>query len=122
MPLWSSMDSGKSPGLGPYMTGVSKNDMLNLMKLPTTNVFIKNRPAHNIWSVAPLTIDLPSGVLGLASGTLFMLGTTIALFAATVVASGGVVIRWLCLALQNLWNTLGCFLKPGQKKVVLLTA
>lgn len=120
MPLWSSMDGGKSFGIGPYATGVSKNDMFNLAKMPTTNVWIKNRPGHNIWSVAPLTFDAP-GVLGVASGTLCMLGATIAMFATTVVACGGVVIRWLCLALQNLWNTLGCFLKPGQKKVMLLT-
>src|SRR5690606_39225142 len=67
MPFWGCMGSGRSIGLGPYVTGVSKNDMLSCMKLPTTNVFIQRKPAHNIFSVAPLTIDLPTGVLGLAS-------------------------------------------------------
>jgi len=122
MPFWGCMGSGRSMGLGPYMTGVSKNDMLSCMKLPTTNVFIQRKPAHNIFSVAPLTIDLPSGVLGMATGTLFMLGTTIALFSFTVIACGGFIIRWLCLALQNFWNTLGMYLKMDQKKVLVLAA
>ncbi|MCD0501507.1 hypothetical protein [Bordetella petrii] len=90
------------------------------MKLPTTNILIKNRPAHNLYSIAPLTIDLPSGVLGATTGTLFMLGATIALFSVTVIACGGPVIRWLCIALQNLWNTIAMYLKPDQKLVALL--
>jgi len=114
------MGSGKSIGLGPYITGPSKNDMLSCMKLPTTNIFIQNRPAHNLYSVAPITIDMPSSVLGVATGTLFMLGATIALFSTSVVACGGMVIRWLCLALQNFWNTLGLYLKMDQKKVLVL--
>ncbi|CAP41959.1 PAAR domain-containing protein [Bordetella petrii] len=120
MPFWGCMGSGKSIGLGPYMTGPSKNEMWSCMKLPTTNVFIQNKPAHNIYSVAPITIDMPTSVVGVASGTLFMLGATIALFSVTVIACGGVVIRWLCLALQNLWNTLGIYLKMDQKKVLVL--
>lgn len=122
MPSWGCMGSGRSTGIGPYVTGISKNEMLSCMKLPTTNVFIQNKPAHNLYSIAPLTIDLPTGILGVASGTLFMIGTTIALFPFTVVASGGLVIRWLCLALQNLWNTLGMYLKMDQKKVWVLAA
>lgn len=120
MCLWGSMHSGRSTGIGPYLTGVSKNDMLSCMKLPTTNILIKNRPAHNLYSIAPLTIDLPSGVLGATTGTLFMLGATIALFSVTVIACGGPVIRWLCIALQNLWNTIAMYLKPDQKLVALL--
>ncbi|MDM9559763.1 MULTISPECIES: hypothetical protein [Bordetella] len=92
------------------------------MKLPTTNVFIKNKPAHNLYSVAPLTIDMPSSILGAASGTLFMLGMTIALFATTVIASGGPIIRWLCLAIQNLWNTIAAYLKRDQGLVLVLSA
>jgi len=116
------MGTGKSTGIGPYMTGVSKNEMLSCMKLPTTNVFIKNKPAHNLYSVAPLTIDMPSSILGAASGTLFMLGMTIALFATTVIASGGPIIRWLCLAIQNLWNTIAAYLKRDQGLVLVLSA
>jgi len=120
MPFWGTMGSGRSIGLGPYVTGVSKNDMLSCMKLPTTNVFIQKKPAHNLFSVAPMTIDLPSGILGATTGTLFMLGATIALFSVTVIACGAPVTRWLCLALQNLWNTLGVYLKMDQKKVLVL--
>ncbi len=122
MPFWGCMGTGKSTGIGPYMTGVSKNEMLSCMKLPTTNVFIKNKPAHNLYSVAPLTIDMPSSILGAASGTLFMLGMTIALFATTVIASGGPIIRWLCLAIQNLWNTIAAYLKRDQGLVLVLSA
>ncbi len=120
MPFWGCMGTGRSTGIGPYMSGVSKNDMYSFMKIPTTNVLLKNKPAHNMWSVAPLTVDLPSGILGVATGTLFMLGTTIALFSTTVIACGGLVIRWLCLALQNLWNTIAAYLKMDQKFVVCL--
>src|SRR5690606_8654266 len=122
MPFWGCMGTGKSTGIGPYMTGVSKNEMLSCMKLPTTNVFIQNKPAHNIDSVAPLTIDLPTGVLGASTAALLMLGTTIALLSFTVVASGGTVIRGLGLALPNLWYALGMYLKMDQKRVWVLAA
>ena len=121
MPFWGCMGSGRSIGLGPYITGVSKNDMLSCMKIPTNNVFIQRKPSHNIFSIAPLTLDMP-GILGVATGTLCMIGATIALFSFTVVACGGFVIRWLCLTLQNLWNTLGAYLKMDQKKVLVLAA
>ncbi|MBO1111814.1 hypothetical protein [Bordetella petrii] len=119
MPFWGCMGSGKSTGLGPYMTGPSKNEMFSCMKLPTTNVYINNKPGHNLYSVAPLTIDMPSSVLGATTGTLFMLGTTIALFSVSVIASGGPVIRWLCLAIQNLWNTIACYLKRDNGLVAI---
>ena len=120
MPFWGCSGTGKSTGFGPYLTGVSKNDMYSCMKIPTTNIYIKNKPAHNLWSIALLTIDLPSGISGATTGTLFMLGTVIALFSFTVMACGGPVIKWLCITLQNIWNTIGAYLKRDQGSTLVL--
>lgn len=120
MPFWGVMGSGRAMGIGPYLTGVSKNDMFSCMKIPTTTIFIQNRPAHNLFSVAPLTIDLPTGIAGATTGTLFMLGMVIALFSFTVFACGAPVVKWLGITLQNLWNTIGLYLKMDQTKVMVL--
>lgn len=120
MPFWGCSGTGKAMGLGPYITGVSKNDMYSCMKIPTTNIFIQNRPAHNLWSVAPITIDMPSGIAGATTGTLFMVGAIIALFSFTVFACGAPVVKWLGITLQNIWNTIGLYPKMDQKKVLVL--
>ena len=120
MCFWGCSGSGRATGVGPYFTGVSKNDMFSLMKIPTTTIFIQNMIAHNLFSVAPLTIDLPSGVAGVTTGTLFMMGMIIGLFSFTVFACGAPVVKWLGITLQNLWNTLGMYLKMDQKKVAVL--
>ncbi|MBV7481799.1 hypothetical protein [Bordetella sp. BOR01] len=107
MPAMGCGGKGRSTAIGPYATGPSVNRMLSRMRLPTPSLFIKNMPAQTLWSVGPFTIDSPTAVMGVLTGTLFMVGTTVALFPSTVIACGANVIRWLCVTIQNIFNAIG---------------
>lgn len=125
MPFWGCAGTGRALAIGPYMAPfptISKNEMFSFMKIPTTNIFLDGKLAQNVYSIAPITIEMPNNVIGLLTGTIYMMGAVVALFATTVVACGGFVIRWLGITLQNLWNCIGIYLKMDQKKVLILSA